>query len=280
MIDHHVDRLAAGLQDLLCEGRFVDVRICCSDHGPSDGLGAHRAMLAAASPGLLAPNLHDDDHEDEMVCVHLPDYTSTCVASVLSILYYGETWVHSPHQQNQVSTINSLLLNLGVSLEVARDGDRIFLRKKHLENISSPNVVRRSKVKKEPSEMISAVRIKKEKFERSVSNTRPVFPTVESGSLFKCPHDQCSYCSLNIAEVQTHVDQCSLGETKQDTITHVDIKPSLMKKEPNIKQEPVDPLKQEILVTTAVESSVHTDHDYGDASEVVTVVSDNSGQSY
>ena len=48
----HVTRLTTGLQDLLCEGRFVDVRICCSDHSPSDGLGAHRAMLAAASPGL------------------------------------------------------------------------------------------------------------------------------------------------------------------------------------------------------------------------------------
>ena len=29
-------------QGLLCEGSFVDVRICCSDHSASDGLGAHR----------------------------------------------------------------------------------------------------------------------------------------------------------------------------------------------------------------------------------------------
>ena len=30
-------------QGLLCEGSFVDVRICCSDHSASDGLGAHRS---------------------------------------------------------------------------------------------------------------------------------------------------------------------------------------------------------------------------------------------
>ena len=65
-----------------------------------------------------------------MVCLHLPDYTSSCVASVLSILYYGETWIQSPHQEDQVTTINSLLLNLGVKLEVVREGQRIFLRKK------------------------------------------------------------------------------------------------------------------------------------------------------
>ena len=71
----HVTRLTCGLQDLLCEGRFVDVRICCSDHSPSDGLGAHRAMLAAASPGLLGPSLQGEESEEEMVCLQLPDYT-------------------------------------------------------------------------------------------------------------------------------------------------------------------------------------------------------------
>ena len=94
----HVGRLTSGLQDLLCEGRFVDLRICCSDHSPSDGLGAHRAMLAAASPSLLGPSLQGEEGEEEMVCLQLPDYTSSCVASVLSILYYGETWLSSGDQ--------------------------------------------------------------------------------------------------------------------------------------------------------------------------------------
>ena len=103
----HVERLAIGLQELLCEGRsvipkiqyqnaewlqnnkakpilfskinsknrvlflrFVDVRICCSDHSPSDGLGAHRAMLAAASPRLLGPWLQSEECDDEMVSKH------------------------------------------------------------------------------------------------------------------------------------------------------------------------------------------------------------------
>ena len=104
----HVFRLATGLQGLLVEGRFVDVRICCSDHGPSDGLGAHRAMLAAASPRLLGPNLQSQDQDEEMVCLNLPEYSSSCVASVLSILYYGETWIHAPHTQHQLEVLQLL----------------------------------------------------------------------------------------------------------------------------------------------------------------------------
>ena len=47
------------------------MRICCSDHSPSDGLGAHRAMLAAASPRLLGPWLQSEECDDEMVS---PEY--------------------------------------------------------------------------------------------------------------------------------------------------------------------------------------------------------------
>jgi len=57
VLHQHVSGVATGLQSLLCQGSFVDVRICCSDHSPSDGLGAHRAVLAAASPSLLGPSL-------------------------------------------------------------------------------------------------------------------------------------------------------------------------------------------------------------------------------
>ena len=37
-------------QGLLCEGSFVDVRICCSDHSASDGLGAHRSKSQKLHP--------------------------------------------------------------------------------------------------------------------------------------------------------------------------------------------------------------------------------------
>ena len=39
------DLMSASRQGLLCEGSFVDVRICCADHSASDGLGAHRLTM-------------------------------------------------------------------------------------------------------------------------------------------------------------------------------------------------------------------------------------------
>ena len=37
--------MSTSRQGLLCEGSFVDVRICCADHSASDGLGAHRLIM-------------------------------------------------------------------------------------------------------------------------------------------------------------------------------------------------------------------------------------------
>ena len=37
--------MSTSRQGLLCEGSFVDVRICCADHSASDGLGAHRLTM-------------------------------------------------------------------------------------------------------------------------------------------------------------------------------------------------------------------------------------------
>ena len=108
----HVTRLTTGLQDLLCEGRFVDVRICCSDHSPSDGLGAHRAMLAAASPGLLGPSLQGEESEEEMVCLQLPDYTRYEVNNIhLSRL--GESAVKCTYS---LITVSSILQHLEGSI--------------------------------------------------------------------------------------------------------------------------------------------------------------------
>ena len=147
-------------------------------------------MLAAASPHLLGPNLQSDDSEEEMVCLHLPDYTSACVASVLSILYYGETWIQTPDQELQVDTINSLLLNLGVQLEVVRENNRIFLRQKV--NVLGNNL-KKQRIKKEPVEsavtykntMMSPAKIKREKIEQRTSKNGSLFPLVQTGSLLK-----------------------------------------------------------------------------------------------
>jgi len=241
----HVERLASGLQGLLCEGSFVDVRICCSDHSPSDGLGAHRVMLAAASP-LLAPNLQSDEVEDEMICLHIPDYSSSCVASVLSILYYGETWLQCG---DQVSAINSLLLHLGVNLEVCRDGFRIYLRKRILDTaIRDSNALRNKTIKSEPFEQLTHTtpKIKSEDNEK-----RTNFPLIQTTSLLKCPNQECNFCSLSIPEIQSHITECNSVNTVQtQTIEYVEVKPQTLnlKREQtfNVKQEAIDPLEKRL----------------------------------
>lgn len=243
----HVERLASGLQELLCEGSFVDVRICCSDHSPSDGLGAHRAMLAAASPRLLAPNLKSDEVEDEMICLHLPDYSSSCVASVLSILYYGETWLQCG---DQVTAINSLLMQLGINLEVFGEGYRIYLRtrKAPAAKLDSNNPVKGKTIKKEPVEYslpVSPAKIKREKFEK-----RTIFPLVQTASLLKCPSQNCNFCSLSIPEIQSHIAECNSSiPVNSQSLEYVDVKPPQafnLKREHmiNVKQEAIDPLEK------------------------------------
>ena len=93
--------------------RTVDVRIRCKDHQPSDGLGAHKVLLAAASPDFLSLVLVDPD--DPMVCLHLPDYTSYEVGAILSLLYYGEVWL-SPET---VDVHQRLLNDLQISVKLS-----------------------------------------------------------------------------------------------------------------------------------------------------------------
>ena len=87
-------RLSEAIQSLVADSRSVDVRIRCKDHNPSDGLGAHKLMLAAASPNLLKMvMLEDQDNSENLLCLHFPDYTSTEVGLIISLLYYGEVWI-------------------------------------------------------------------------------------------------------------------------------------------------------------------------------------------
>ena len=172
--------------------------------------------------------------------------------------------------QDQLDTINSLLDNLGVSLEVIREGARILLRQKFSSKI------KKQKIKKEPFDttlpagagpLISPAKIKKEKFEQQQSicgstpgSTSSLFPLVQSGSLLKCPHQQCNFCALSESEIVGHIAKCPHGikennandggenhEAEGLLQVNIDVKPSL-KREPlaNIKQETVDPLKEEI----------------------------------
>ena len=73
--------------------KSILIYLRCKDHQPSDGLGAHRLILAAASSRLKEILLEVSSAEDELICLHLPDYTSVEVGPVMSLLYYGETWI-------------------------------------------------------------------------------------------------------------------------------------------------------------------------------------------
>uniref|UniRef100_A0A0K2U6W7 Zinc finger protein 135like [Alligator mississippiensis] n=2 Tax=Lepeophtheirus salmonis TaxID=72036 RepID=A0A0K2U6W7_LEPSM len=66
----------------------VDVRLRCKDHKAADGLGAHQLLLASASPNFLK-NIFLSN-QDDMICVHLPNYNAEDVSAVVSLLYYGE----------------------------------------------------------------------------------------------------------------------------------------------------------------------------------------------
>lgn len=92
-------KLVESIQSLIAERSSpIDVRVRCKDHQPSDGLGAHRLILAAASPNYLKEMLLQVD-SDDLICLHLPDYTSIEVGPVMSLLYYGETWINESHAQ-------------------------------------------------------------------------------------------------------------------------------------------------------------------------------------
>jgi hypothetical protein len=69
-------------------------------------------MLAAASPLLMS--CLDTGEEEDMVCLLLPDFSAAEVASVLSILYYGEIWAiqisHQEHKRHTaIFSLNSVL---------------------------------------------------------------------------------------------------------------------------------------------------------------------------
>jgi len=105
----------------LVSGGSVDVSIRCLDHEHSrDGLGAHKVVLAAASPDLLRPILKElegvgNESGSDMVCIHLPDYTSQQVSQLMSLLYYGEVWLT---MDNFSTSFSSMLSDLKIAAEL------------------------------------------------------------------------------------------------------------------------------------------------------------------
>ena len=91
--------LVEAIQALIADHASVDVRVRCKDHQPSDGLGAHRLILAAASPNYLKNLMLNAASEDDLICLHLPDFTSNEIGPIMSLLYYGETWITESYAQ-------------------------------------------------------------------------------------------------------------------------------------------------------------------------------------
>ena len=70
-------------------------------------------------PWLVRASQETPGDEETMVCLHLPDYTSQVVASVLSILYYGETWLQSGAQVHTCTIIVSCHWSAGHNTELS-----------------------------------------------------------------------------------------------------------------------------------------------------------------
>jgi len=110
--------LMESIQSLVTDRGSVDVRIRCKDHQPSDGLGAHKVILAAASPTFLAPTLLDQRAADgggcgdHLVCLHLPDFTSFEVGHIMSLLYYGEVWLTPENVEAHKCLLNQLQISV------------------------------------------------------------------------------------------------------------------------------------------------------------------------
>jgi hypothetical protein len=134
-------KIVEAIQSLIADGSSVDVRVRCKDHQPSDGLGAHKLILAAASPTYLKDILLNVTSEDELICLHLPDYTSSQVGPVMSLLYYGEIWL----SESYVDICESILKDLKIAVQLEKTGPEFSLVPR--ESLKE----KRIRIKREPS---------------------------------------------------------------------------------------------------------------------------------
>ena len=149
--------LVEAIQALIADHASVDVRVRCKDHQPSDGLGAHRLILAAASPNYLKNLMLNAASEDDLICLHLPDFTSNEIGPIMSLLYYGETWITESYAQIgqkvldelkiavQIESSNSNILsnfnknkNIRIKIEPPEDDDNKVENTR--QDVLSPNV--------------------------------------------------------------------------------------------------------------------------------------------
>lgn len=169
--------LIEAIQTLIEDRTSVDVRVRCKDHLPSDGLGAHKLILAAASPMFLKDILSAlANAEDELLCIHLPDYTADEVGPVMSLLYYGEIWITESYAQ----VCQSILQDLKIAVEL----DFNDVIKKEV------------KIKVEPAD--------EDADEESIITT-PGEPELEQiKAKVSCGEPGCSYVTSSLSSLQSH----------------------------------------------------------------------------
>ena len=130
-------RLVEAIQALIADHASVDVRVRCKDHQPSDGLGAHRLILAAASPNYLKHLMLSVANEDDLICLHLPDYTSGEIGPIMSLLYYGETWISESYAQIGQKILDELKIAVQIEsnadLPITLNHQRLRIKKEPVE---------------------------------------------------------------------------------------------------------------------------------------------------
>ena len=189
--------LVEAIQTLIADQAPVDVRVRCKDHQPSDGLGAHRLILAAASPNYLKEILLDiNNTEDELLCLHLPDYTSAQVGPVMSLLYYGETWITESHAQVCQDILQDLKVAVQVDLaQVKREPGLDQDAKKNLKIEQDL----KANVKLEPPEYASDTN-------ENESVTVTPGEMIETAELVQvaCTEPGCCYKTSSLSSLQSH----------------------------------------------------------------------------
>ena len=120
------NQLVEAVQALIADSSTVDVRVRCKDHQPSDGLGAHRLILAAASPDFLKDLLLNANLEDELICLHLPDYQSWEMGPIMSLIYYGEVWINEAFALDCQKILQDL--KIAVELEAEQEQKKVKVK--------------------------------------------------------------------------------------------------------------------------------------------------------
>ena len=174
-----------------------------------------------------------------MVCILLPDFPSSLVASVLSILYYGEVWLNQ--LSYQVDTVNSLFNALGLDLSIvgSQDQDLKLVRKSEI----FVEAAAKHHIKKEPVHTLQStnspgnaytpscqlLRIKKEEPSEKSLVMRSFIPTVQtatvqplatSSSLYKCPNVDCEFHAETIPDMQSHIYECKQSSRHTGEMTY------------------------------------------------------------